>query len=160
MSDSPDESLKYVQVPIPEQYVPRVMEHMLMLMAKDAVQPWQPEEVHDLFLSSGEEVKAVLSYTARRIRAGRQVHVDQINRDLELPHAQVFRIIRELNDQAGERQRPQIAWIHAGVEELANGRQVKRRFVQMGDRHAELLEQADEADRAENPSPLPGGSTE
>jgi hypothetical protein len=148
----------YVMVPIPDAYVPAVMQHVLMLMAKETVQQWEPDEVVSLFAECDEPSKAVLSSVARATLAVGDAITDEVSEKTMVPMSEVMKIVQRLNETSREMLRPALITPRSGRETLPNGREVARRYLDMNERLAQFVVDAEKADLAANPHVLPGSA--
>lgn len=146
----------YVMVPVPEQLVPDVMRHVLVLMAKGSMQAWDQAGLDELYAELDEMSKTILSLAARGPAQGQTVTADEIAGSLGLPIGELMNLIRALNAKADERKRPPLVPIRIDNETLPNGRDVRRRFVEMNDTVVGLVQVAEKAEREALPHHLQG----
>lgn len=136
----------YVMVPVPEQYVTRVMQHVIHLSMLDSLQEWDQDEVSELFAGLTEDRKAVLALCASAIDSGRSVTADAVAEKLQLPLSHIMKGIRDLAETARERSRPQLVRVRMTTSTTATGREVKRREVEVDADIAKMLLAAEQAD--------------
>lgn len=137
----------YVMMPVPEQLVPRVMEHILYLMARDAMQKWDEESFFPLFHDSSEKTKAVLSLTARRRLSDKEVTADMVADLLGISVNEVMSSVRTINEASRDQLRPAVCTAQAIDETLPSGRTVRKRLLEMSKGVAELVESAERKER-------------
>ena len=138
----------YVMVPVPEQLVPRVMQHVIGLMMLDSIEDWEQEEVTDHFASLTEDRKAIMILCANAVASGRVVTADAVAEKLQLPLSHVMKSIRDLAEIARESSRPQIVQVKMTTATSPTGREIKRREIQMDETVAKMVLEAEQADIA------------
>jgi hypothetical protein len=138
----------YVMVPVPEQLVPRVMQHVLGLMMLDSIEDWEQDELNEHFSSMTEDRKAIVVLCANAVVSGRAVTADAVAEKLQLPLSHVMKAIRDLAEQARELSRPQIVQVRMTTGTSPTGREVKRREVQMDEGLGKMVLEAEQADIA------------
>jgi len=147
----------YVMVPVPEQMVPRVMEHILWLTARDAISKWDKETFEPVFHGSSETTKAVLSLTARRNAVEKEITVDMVADLLGITAGQVFESIRAINQEAFDLRKPAVCSTRTVEDTLANGRKARKHLLEMQDNLVDMVQQAEAAERGEvQGSPVEG----
>lgn len=146
----------YVMVPVPEQLVPRVMQHIIGLMMLDSLEDWEQDELTEFFGLLTEDRKAIVILCANAVVGGRVVTADAVAEKLQLPLSHVMKAIRDLAEVARERNRPQVVKVKMTVSTTATGREVKRREVQMEEDVAKMVLVAEQADFASGAEPEPG----
>lgn len=137
----------YVMMPVPEQLVPRVMEHILHLMARDAMQRWDEESFFPLFHESSEKAKAVMSLTSRRRLAEKEVTADMVAELLGISVNEVMATVRTVNEACRDQLRPSVITAKTIDDTTPSGRQVRKRLLEMSENMANLVEAAETAER-------------
>ncbi len=146
----------YVMVPVPEHLVPEVMRQVLVLLSKEVMQAWDQESLDEVYGEMDETSKTIVSIAARAKTRGEPTTADEIASSAGLAVGQVMNLIRAVNAAADEGNRPVIVQINVTDEELANGRTVRRRYVEVNDKVAEMILVAESAERAALPHHLQG----
>lgn len=142
----------YVMVPVPEQLVPRVMQHVIGLMMLDAIEDWEQEELTEYFSSLPEDRKAIVILCANAVASGRVVTADAVADKLQLPLSHVMKAIRDMAEVARERSRPQIVQVKLTTATSPSGREVKRREIQVDEAVAKMILEAEQADIGTGPA--------
>jgi hypothetical protein len=146
--------MPYVMVPVPEEHVAEIMEHVVRLAARANQQQWDAEAVAELFLGSDEASKSVLSTVARRTIAGSPLTDDALADLVQLTRRETLGVIRELNVRATRTKRSQLMIVKDVDDGTAEGRTGERRVVGMSVELAEMIRKAEELERAATPHPL------
>jgi hypothetical protein len=146
----------YVMVPVPEQLVPDVMRNILVLMAKESMQPWDQASLDEYYGELDEMSKTILSLAARGTAAGKTTTADDMATSCGLPLGEMMNRLRTLNVESDTRKRPAIVPVRVDNEVLDNGREVRRRFVEMNDAVAQMVITAENAERDALPHHLQG----
>src|SRR4051794_18228755 len=87
-------------VPVPEEFVVDVMQHVARLVAKASVVPWDEGAGVALFEEVDEACRSVLSIAARNTTAGKELSDDDAAAALELNVREIRGIVREINEAA------------------------------------------------------------
>jgi hypothetical protein len=123
--------MDYVMVPVPEEHVVDVMQHVARLVARASVVPWDDESVAALFDEVDEASRSVLSLAARSVSGGKDLADEDAAKTLELNVREIKAIVRDLQDAAvREKREPPVALREATVV-LRNGRSVQKRLFTM-----------------------------
>lgn len=126
-------------VPVPEEHVVDVMQHVARLVARASVVPWDDESVAAHFDEVDEASRSVLSLAARSTTANRELTDEDAATSLELSVREIRAIVRDLQDTAQrERREPALALREASVV-LRNGRSVTKRLFAMNDAVARAI---------------------
>jgi hypothetical protein len=125
--------MEYVMVPVPEEHVVDVMQHVARLVARASVIPWDDEALVELFEEVDEISRSVLSVVARSATAGKDVTEEDVAQAIELNVRELRTIVRDINEVATrDKREPLLAMRDASVV-LRNGRTVQRRMVSMSE---------------------------
>ncbi|MEJ7582490.1 MAG: hypothetical protein WKF43_00090 [Acidimicrobiales bacterium] len=143
-------------VPVPEEHVTAVMQQILHIVARAAVEPWDEASLVTLFLETDEPTRSVLSLVARSVLAGKQLTDEEAAARTELVLREVLGIAREVNDVARIGGRPVLITTPTVSETLPNGRIREKRVLGMTSEVAELVRAAERTERAASPRPLEG----
>lgn len=125
--------MDYVMVPVPEDLVVDVMQHVARLVARASVVPWDDESVAALFDEVDEASRSVLSLVARSTTAGRELSDEDTAEGLELNVREIRGIVRDLHDAAQRGKRAPILALREVSVVLRNGRTVQKRLFTMTD---------------------------
>jgi hypothetical protein len=146
--------MPYVMVPVPEEHAVEIMEHIVNVVARASVEPWDTESFMKLFAETDEATRSVLSVVARGVLAGRDVVDTAVAQSIQLGVRELFGIVREVNDVAKEGGRQHLISINQVSEALPNGRIREQRLLSMSNPIAALVGMAEQAERETNPHPL------
>jgi transcription initiation factor IIE alpha subunit len=123
--------MEYVMVPVPEEHVVDVMQHVARLVARASVVPWDDEAVADVFDEGDEAARSLLSLVARTTVAGKELSDEDAAQQLELNVREVRAIVRDVNDAAQRTKREPLLALREATVVLRNGRSVQRRIFAM-----------------------------
>ena len=76
--------MPYVMVPVPEEHVVEVMQHVTKLIQKASREPWDMDAIEDLFFEADEGVRSLLSVVASATLKGEDITASEVARALEL----------------------------------------------------------------------------
>jgi hypothetical protein len=125
--------MDYVMVPVPEEHVVDVMQHVARLVARASVVPWDDESIVATFDDVDEASRSVLSLAARSVAANKDLTDEDAAKTLELSVREIKAIVRDLQEVAQrEHREPMVALREASVV-LRNGRTVQKRTFTMTD---------------------------
>lgn len=144
----------YVMVPIPETLVPRVMEHVLHLMAKDAIKQWDVDGIRTVLHEQDETTKAVLSAVARNTIADEETSTDELSQSLGLSISDLVGRVQRVNESGFDQLRPAVAGMRAREDVLPSGRSVRKRVIDMTEHVATLIQMVEAEERAASPHHL------
>jgi hypothetical protein len=151
--------MSYVMVPVPEDCVQEVMQHIVRLMNQAALEDWDESAVTKLFELVDEPTRALLSTVAVAVRGGGARSLDEASAIVELNPRELMGLLREVNEIAGEESRRPLLVQRIVTETLPNGRTRDVRVLAMDDDVADLVYAADRAHLLGQEHPLgPGGS--
>jgi hypothetical protein len=148
--------MPYVMVPVPEEHVEEVMQFVLRAVARASVQPWDLEGISQLWDEVDELSRALLSYVSRATVADKDLAEGDVAAMMQLSVRETIAIMREVNEVARQSDRPNLIFPRTVAERLPNGRTMEKRVLFMEDDVADLLRQAEEAERSSAPN-VPGG---
>jgi hypothetical protein len=131
--------MDYVMVPVPEEHVVDVMQHVARLVARANLQPWEDDELVSVFDEVDEASRSVLSLVARYVVADKDLSDEDAAKTLELNVREIRSIVRDLNEMAQTRKREPLLSLREVPVTLRNGRTVSRRLFAMGDTAARRL---------------------
>lgn len=123
--------MDYVMVPVPEEHVVDVMQHVARLVAKASVVPWTDEAVAELFEDVDEASRSVLSLVSRSTMAGRDLTDQEAADTLELNVREIRDIVRDINELATKSKREPVVGFREATVVLRNGRPANRRLLIM-----------------------------
>ena len=91
------QTMEYVMVPVPDEFVVDVMQYVARLVARSSVVPWTKEGIEEFFDAVEETTKSLLSLVARYTVADKEVGYDEATEALELSQREIRAIVREIN---------------------------------------------------------------
>jgi hypothetical protein len=118
-------------VPVPEEFVVDVMQHVARLVAKASVVPWDDGAVGELFDEVDEACRSVLSIAARSTAAGKELSDEDAATALELNLREIRGIVREINETAQRGKHEPMVTLRETSVVLRNGRTVQKRLFAM-----------------------------
>ncbi|MEQ1785424.1 MAG: hypothetical protein ABL966_00100 [Acidimicrobiales bacterium] len=125
--------MDYVMVPVPEEHVVDVMQHVARLVAKASVVPWDDDAVAELFDEVDEVSRSLLSLVARSTTASKELSDEDAAESLELSVREIRGIVRDLAEAAQGGKREPIVSLRGTSVVLRNGRTVQKRLFAMTD---------------------------
>lgn len=146
--------MDYVMVPVPEEYVVDVMQHVARLVAKASVIPWDDESVGEFFDEVDEASRSLLSLVARSTTAGKELSDEDAAQSLELNVREIRGIVRDVHDAAGRSKREPIFALRETSVVLRNGRTVQKRLFTMTDVVARAVRTHERASLGDVPAAL------
>lgn len=144
----------YVMVPVPEQYVPEIMQRVLRLVQLDSMQEWDEPGVTELWEASDEITRSLLSYVARSVLMGKPLTDVAAADAIEISLREAATVLRDANDLSREMNRPSILLLRGTQETLPNGRTVDMRYFVMTDETARHIRNVERAQHESSPHPL------
>ena len=126
-------------VPVPEEHVVDVMQHVARLVAEASVVPWDDDAVIELFDEVDEASRSVLSLVARTTAAGTEVSDEDAATTLELKVREIRAIVRQINELAQRTKREPVLALRETPVVLRNGRTVQRRLFAMSEAVARTI---------------------
>jgi predicted ATP-dependent protease len=146
--------MPYVMVPVPEEHVQDVMQFVLREVAKASQEPWDQESITQLFHEVDEAGRSLLAYAARSVISGKELTENEAADLLQLRLREIAGLVRDLNERAGQANRPNVVLSRVVTETLPNGRTIEKRVLFMSDELAPLVHDAERAELAGVPGPL------
>lgn len=123
--------MDYVMVPVPEEHVVDVMQHVARLVARASVVPWDDEAIAAVFDEVDEASRSVLSLAARSTSAGKDLTDDEAATAVELNVREIKAIVRDLQEVSVREKREPITALREATVVLRNGRSVQKRLFTM-----------------------------
>jgi hypothetical protein len=131
--------MEYVMVPVPEEHVVDVMQHVARLVARASVIPWDDEALIELFDEVDEISRSVLSIVARSATSGKDVSEEDVAQSIELNTRELRSIVRDINEVATRDKREPVLALRDASVVLRNGRTVQRRMFSMNEGVARMI---------------------
>jgi hypothetical protein len=150
--------MPYVMVPVPEEHVLEVMQHVMRLVARASVLEWDDEGIEDFFQNADEPTRSLLSVIARATMAGKDLASQEAADFLQLSARETASIAREVNEMATAATRPPIISFTQVTEELPSGRAREKRCMVMPTNLARMVKRAEATVDALEPHPLETGA--
>jgi transcription initiation factor IIE alpha subunit len=151
--------MDYVMVPVPEEHVVDVMQHVARLVARASVVPWDDAGVEELFDEVDEASRSLLSLVARATTSGKELSDEDAAAQLELNLREIRSIVRDIHEVSQRNKREPILALREASVMLRNGRTVQRRLFAMTDTVARAV-RAHERASLEQPPAAPTDTTE
>lgn len=129
----------YVMVPVPEEHVVDVMQHVARLVARASVVPWDDEAIAAVFDEVDEPTRAVLSLAARATSAHKDLTDEDAATAVELNVREIKAIVRDLQEVSVREKREPILALRESTVVLRNGRSVQKRLFTMTDAVARAI---------------------
>src|SRR5262245_662386 len=140
--------MPYVMVPVPEQHLLDVMRYIMRLASQappETPRPWDQVALERLLADSNTQTRALLTYLADPVRAGREVRARDVADDLELAAGDVPGIVGPLNRHFRRENREPLIESRAITVSTRSGKQAKRRTLVMSETVAPLVLAAEAA---------------
>lgn len=149
----------YVMVPVPEEHVEEAMEAVLRIARQARLIPWDQPSMTEFFIELDEAAKALLSLVSRAVAAGRQISQAGAADRMEVTQREVLGIVRDVNHQAKEINRPPLLISQEATETLPNGRTRNVAIISTNKEAALFVQSAekDEIQGAAGAGPAPEG---
>lgn len=147
--------MDYVMVPVPEEHVVDVMQHVARLVARASVVSWDDTSAADLFDEVDEASRSVISLAARNVIAGKDLSDEDAATALELNVREIRAIVRDVQEASTREKREPLISLREATVVLRNGRSVHKRLFVMTDAVARAIrahERASLADGGDNPT--------
>lgn len=145
--------MDYVMVPVPEEHVVDVMQHVARLVARASVMPWDDTSVADVFDEVDEATRSLISLAARNILAAKDLTDEDAATSLELNVREIRAIVRDVQEVSTREKREPLVSLRDTTVVLRNGRSVQKRVFAMSEPVARAV-------RAHERASLGGGSEE
>ena len=146
--------MPYVMVPVPEEHVEEVMQLILRASARAAQVDWDQESVTALYEEIDEESRALMSFVARAVLAGKDLTERDAAAMIELNTRETIGIVRDINEISRESAHPYILIQRRVDEVLPNGRTQEKKILTIEPAAAAMVQEAERADLLANPHPL------
>lgn len=131
--------MDYVMVPVPEQHVVDVMQHVARLVARGSVVPWDDDAIAAVFDEVDEPSRSVLSLAARATSANKDLADEEAATSLELNVREIKAIVRDLQEVSAREKREPIVALRETTVVLRNGRSVTKRIFTMTEQVARTI---------------------
>ena len=131
--------MDYVMVPVPEDLVVDVMQHVARLVAQASAVAWDEDAAASFFDSVDESERSLLAIVARHVVADKDLSEEDAATSLELPVREVRSIVRDLAQTAKTENRRPIVALREVTTVLRNGRSVERRLLVMDSQIARTI---------------------
>jgi hypothetical protein len=151
--------MRYVMVPVPEDFVEEVMQFILRAIARASIQPWDTESATEIFGEVDEATRSLLAFVARAAVDGGELDAADAARKIQLTVREAAGIMNELNTLARDANRPILINSRMVTERLPNGRTSEKRVLSMEPDVADLVRAAEQAELRDAEHPL-GGAAE
>jgi hypothetical protein len=146
--------MRYVMVPVPEDFVEEVMQFILRAIARASIEPWDTESVTQTFADVDEATRSLLAFVARAAAEGGELDAADAARKIQLTVREASGIMIEINALARDANRPSLINARVVTERLPNGRTSEKRVLQMEPDVAELVRAAEQAELRDALHPL------
>ena len=123
--------MDYVMVPVPEEHVVDVMQHVARLVARASVGPWDDTSVAEIFDEVDEASRSVISLAARNVIANKDLTDEEAARALELNVREIRAIVRDVQEVSTREKREPLVSLRDSTVVLRNGRSVNQRVFAM-----------------------------
>jgi len=140
-------------VPVPEEHVVDVMQHVARLVARASVIPWDDDALVELFEEVDEISRSVLSIVARSATAGKDISEEEVAQAIELNVRELRTIVRDINEVATRDKREPVLALRDASVVLRNGRTVQRRMVSMNEGVARAIKAYERSSLGGPPGP-------
>ena len=146
--------MPYVMVPVPEEHVVEVMQHVVRLINKAAREPWDEAAIEDLFLESDEGVRSLLSVVASATLKGEDITASEAARALELQLRDLGAIQAPIAEAANDSNRVPLIDMVSSERTGPAGRVRQVRNMTMEREVAEMIRAAELKALEQEPHPL------
>jgi hypothetical protein len=150
--------MRYVMVPVPEDFVEDVMQFILRAIARASIEAWDAESITQIFGDVDEATRSLLAFVARAAADGGELDAAEAARKIQLTVREASGIMIEVNGLARETNRHPLISSRQVTERLPNGRTSEKRVLSMEPAVAELVRLAEQAELRDAEHPL-GGAT-
>jgi hypothetical protein len=145
--------MDYVMVPVPEEHVVDVMQHIARLVARASVVPWDDTAVVELFEEVDEASRSLLSLAARATTTDKELSDEDAAARLELNVREIRSIVRDIVEVSQRNKREPILALRETSVVLRNGRTVQKRLFAMTDAVARAIRAHERKSLDEVPAP-------
>ncbi|NLD75445.1 MAG: hypothetical protein GX643_02140 [Acidimicrobiales bacterium] len=151
--------MPYVMVPVPEEHVEEALEAVLRITRDARLTKWDQEAMNGFFADLDESAKALLSLVSRATVANKQISQAGAADRMEVTQREVLGIVRDVNHQAKEINRPPLLISQEATETLPNGRTRNVAIISTNKEAALFVQSAekDEIQGAAGAGPAPEG---
>jgi hypothetical protein len=149
--------MPFVNVPVPEENVLEVMQYVIRLINRANIEDWDDESITEFFRGSDEPSRSLMSVVARAVMAGKELTEQQAADFIQLSGRETLGILREVNDNAKDANRPGPIVTLTVTEELPNGKTREKRCLTMSPVHARMVRAAERELHMDESSPLESG---
>src|SRR5450631_1595600 len=98
--------MRYVMVPVPEDFVEDVMQFILRAIARASIEAWDAESITQIFGDVDEATRSLLAFVARAAADGGELDAAEAARKIQLTVREASGIMIEVNGLARETNRP------------------------------------------------------
>jgi transcription initiation factor IIE alpha subunit len=145
--------MDYVMVPVPEEHVVDVMQHIARLVARASVVPWDDTAVQELFDEVDEASRSLLSLAARATTTDKDLSDEDAAARLELNVREIRSIVRDITEVSQRNKREPILALRETSVVLRNGRTVQKRLFAMTDAVARAIRAHERSSLDQVPAP-------
>ena len=147
--------MPYVMVPVPEEHVVDVMQHVTRLVARASRLPWDQDAVEQTFLKAdeGAPLAALPGVPCGRSPTRSSRPIDAMHA-LELKMRDLAGILGPIDEAAKADNRPPLVEMRMGERSAPGGRTRSVRILVMDAAAAEMVRAAERKDRELEPHPL------
>jgi transcription initiation factor IIE alpha subunit len=145
--------MDYVMVPVPEEHVVDVMQHIARLVARASVVPWDDTAVQELFDEVDEASRSLLSLAARATTTDKDLSDEDAAARLELNVREIRSIVRDITEVSQRNKREPILALRETSVVLRNGRTVQKRLFAMTDAVARAIRAHERSSLDQAPAP-------
>jgi hypothetical protein len=145
--------MDYVMVPVPEEHVVDVMQHIARLVARASVVPWDDTAVQELFDEVDEASRSLLSLAARATTTDKDLSDEDAAARLELNVREIRSIVRDIVEVSQRNKREPILALRETSVVLRNGRTVQKRLFAMTDAVARAIRAHERSSLDQAPAP-------
>lgn len=138
--------MPYVNIPVPEEHVEEVMQFVVRMLQRVAMEPWDESSINSFFGEVDESTRALLAFVARASLEGNELSEADAAQVMQVTWREVFGMVRDLHDRTNNLTRPPLILSRMVTEHLPNGRTLDRRVYWMDIERARYVEAADRAD--------------
>jgi hypothetical protein len=141
-------------VPVPEEHVVEVMQHVTKLIQKASREPWDRDAIDELFLEADEGVRSLLSVVASATLKGQDITASEAARALELQLRDLGPIQAPITEAATDANRVPLIEMVSSERTGPAGRVRQVRNMSMDREVAEMIRAAELKLLEQEPHPL------
>jgi hypothetical protein len=146
--------MPYVMVPVPEEHVVDVMQHVVKLVNKASREPWDEGAIEEFFNEADEGVRSLLSVVASATLRGEEITQGEAARAMELKLRDLGPIQGPIAQAANDANRQPLIETVQGERTGPAGRVRKVRNMSMDREVAEMIRAAELKALEQEPHPL------